>query len=184
MDAASRAERIRAYVEGPAALREALAEVPAEAMRWRPGRGRWSVHEVVVHCADSAAVAYARLRYVLAEDAPLLVAYDQDRWAERLDYESQPLAPAVALLEAVHAATVPLLERLPEGAWSRAGRHTETGPYRVDDWLRLEADHLQVHARQIRRNLEAWRRGAAARRCPGTAVPAVRRIVGGGRAGA
>jgi hypothetical protein len=119
------------------------------------------VHEVVVHCADSALVAGARLRFVLAEDSPVLVAYDQDRWALALDYMALPLQPALALIDAVHAATVPLLERIPQAAWSRTGRHTETGAYSAEHGLRLAAEHLEVHARQIRCILDAWRRGGS-----------------------
>ena len=47
--------------------------------------------------------------------------------------------------------------RLPEAAWQRAGRHTESGPYSAEDWLRIYAEHLEGHAQQIEANLAAWR---------------------------
>jgi hypothetical protein len=37
------------------------------------------------------------------------------------------------------------------------GRHTQSGPYGTDDWLRIYAGHLEVHSAQIRRNLAAWK---------------------------
>jgi hypothetical protein len=40
--------------------------------------------------------------------------------------------------------------------WAREGRHTQSGRYTVLDWLRIYADHLEKHSRQIERNLEAW----------------------------
>jgi len=148
---------IRRYEEGPRKLKAALAKVPREALKWPPAEGKWSVHEVICHCADSETNAAARIRYLLAEEKPLIVGYDQDRWAKALDYHSAPLEPALAAVEAARANTVQLLRRLPEEAWSRSGRHTESGSYSTDDWLKVYAEHLEIHARQIERNLAAWR---------------------------
>ncbi len=53
--------------------------------------------------------------------------------------------------------TAHLLRRLPGEAWARAGRHTASGRYTAEDWLRIYAEHLEVHARQIEASLAAWR---------------------------
>ena len=156
MTEAERADLIRRYETGPLLLYEVLAMVPAEARQWRPGPGKWSVHEVIVHCADSETNAHMRLRYLLGEEAPTIVGYDQDRWAQVMDYHAHPMEPALATVTAVRANTVPLLRRLPESAWLRRGTHTESGPYGVEDWLRIYAEHLEIHERQIQRNMERW----------------------------
>jgi hypothetical protein len=152
----SHQDLIRRYAEGPARLRKALEIVPKEALKWRPAPGKWSVHEVIVHCADSETNAHMRIRYLLAEADPLIVGYDQDNWARVLDYHALPLEPAMATLEAVRANTVPLLRSLPESAWKKTGRHTEHPNYGVEKWMELYAEHLEVHARQIERNVKAW----------------------------
>jgi hypothetical protein len=148
---------IQQYAEGPARLKGALAGVPEAARMWRPAPKEWSAHEVVCHCADSETNAAARIRYLLTEDDALIVGYDQDRWAQMLDYHRQPLEPALATVEAVRATTAALIRRLPDEAWTRAGRHTESGRYTAEDWLTIYATHLEVHARQIEQNLEQWR---------------------------
>ena len=148
--------RIRRYEQGPARLRAALAKVPAEAMKWRPGPGKWSVHEVVCHCGDSETNGALRIRYLLAEPDPLIVGYDQARWAEVFDYHEAPIEPALATVEAVRANTAALLKRLPEKAWSVSGRHTESGSYTAEDWLGIYSEHLEKHSGQIERNLAAW----------------------------
>src|SRR5262249_1244438 len=51
MTPAERRDLIARYVRGPEVLRAALARVPREALQWRPAPGKWSVHEVVCHCA-------------------------------------------------------------------------------------------------------------------------------------
>jgi hypothetical protein len=158
MTPGQRESLIRRYAEGPDRLEAALAKVPAAAMQWRPAVGKWTVHEIIVHCADSEANAHMRLRYLLAEPEPLVLGYDQDRWAIELDYHAHPLEPALATVRAVRANTVPLLERLTETDWRKTGRHTEHPSYGVQPWLEIYADHLEVHVRQIERNLAAWER--------------------------
>jgi DinB family protein len=152
-----REKLIGRYVDGPARLKAALAAVPAEALQWRPKPGEWSAHEVIVHCADSETNAAGRIRYLAAEPDPVVLGYDQAEWARRFDYHQLPLEPALALVEAVRANTAALLRRMPEDAWPRVGRHTESGRYGAEDWLRIYAEHLEVHAAQIEANVAAWR---------------------------
>jgi hypothetical protein len=159
MNAAERRQRVDQYERGAHRLHEALQKVPDEAVKWRPAPGKWSAHEVVCHCADSEMNGALRLRYVLAEKDPVIMGYDQDEWARVFDYHSRPLERALAVVEAVRAHTAALLRTLPDEAWARAGRHSESGPYSAETWLRIYSDHLEGHARQIERNLEAWRNG-------------------------
>jgi hypothetical protein len=156
LGADERDDLIRRYAEGPARLKAAFEKVPAQARKWRPAEGRWSAHEVVCHCADSESNAALRIRYLLAEKDPLIVGYDQEEWARSLDYHAHPWEPALATVEAVRAHTVALLRRLPDEAWSKTGKHTESGRYTAEDWLRIYAEHLEKHAGQIERNLAAW----------------------------
>jgi hypothetical protein len=155
--AAEREERIVQYERGPLLIRDNLALVPEQAVRWRPGHGRWSVHEIVCHCADSEVNGAARIRYLVAQKEPTIAGYDQDEWARVFNYHALPLEPALRTVEAVRANTTFLLRTLPEEAWRKEGRHSESGRYSVQDWLRIYADHLEKHARQIERNLAAWK---------------------------
>ncbi|HSR25967.1 MAG TPA: DinB family protein, partial [Candidatus Eisenbacteria bacterium] len=128
----TRSERerlIQQYADGPARLEGALAAVPTAARQWRPAPGEWSVHEVACHCADSEVNGAARIRYVVCEPQPVVLAYDESVWAVTLDYHGHPLEPALATVRAVRAHTTALLRRLPEFAWSREGRHTGSGRY-------------------------------------------------------
>lgn len=153
---AERENLIRRYEQGPARLKAALANVPPEAMKWRPAEGKWSAHEVVCHLADSESNAALRIRYLAAEEDPLIVGYDQARWARVFDYHSAPLEPALAVVDSVRANTAALLKRLPEKTWSASGRHTESGRYTAEDWLAIYAEHMEKHSGQIERNVAAW----------------------------
>jgi hypothetical protein len=151
-----RQQLIARYQNGPKLVRDALAKVPAAAMSWKPAPDKWSVHEIVQHCADSETVSSTRIRFLVGEEQPTILGYDQDRWAKRFDYASLPLDVSLAQLAAVRAWTTAMITRLPEEAWSRTGTHTESGHYTAENWLRLYAEHLEVHARQIARNVEAF----------------------------
>jgi hypothetical protein len=93
---------------------------------------------------------------VVCEPEPLVLGYDENAWAVALDYHGQPLEPALATVRAVRAHTTAVIRRLPEAAWAREGRHTASGRYTAEDWLRIYAEHLENHARQSR---PTWPRG-------------------------
>ncbi|HWA16021.1 MAG TPA: DinB family protein, partial [Gemmatimonadales bacterium] len=114
MTPAERQDLIARYAKGPTLFRAALAEAPAEMLQWRPAPGKWSVHEVVVHCADSEANAHGRIRTLLADKDPVIQGYDQDEWARRFDYHRRSMSLALATIDAVRANTVPILESMTE----------------------------------------------------------------------
>ena len=154
---AERNAMIDRYERGPALLKAALAKVPKEALQWRPAPGRWSAHEIILHCADSEANGSNRIRYLFAEETPVLQGYNQDRWATQLQYHQLPLEPALATVEAVRANTVPVLRRATDDDWTRSGTHSESGRFDGDNWLTMYAEHLEKHSRQIEGNLAAWK---------------------------
>jgi len=157
LDERERNALIQRYADGPRRLREAFDKLPPAARQWRPAPGKWTAHEVVVHCADSETNASMRIRYLLAEKNPTIMGYDQDVWAKSLDYQAHPIEAAFQAVDATRANTVPLLRHQPQSAWGRGGTHSEVGPYSAEKWLQTYADHLETHARQIERNLSAWR---------------------------
>ena len=147
---------ITQYADGPELLREALARVPAAAMKWRPAEDEWSVHEIIVHCADSETASAHRIRVLIAEPDPVIVGYDQAAWAKLLDYHARPLDRALDAISSARASTAELIRALPAEIWTRSGRHTEAGHYTAEDWLRIYAVHLHEHADQIAANVAAW----------------------------
>src|SRR4030095_6082902 len=138
------------------------------ALKWRPAPKEWSAHEVVIHCADSETNSFARIRFLVAETAPTIQGYEQDKGATPFGYHDLPLEPALAVVDAVRASTTALIRGLPESAWTQTGRHPEAGAYSAEDWLAIYADHLEGHARQIENNVAQWKASQSrrARGCP------------------
>ncbi len=147
MDRAALLDRFRS---GFADVVEALDGITPDELDRRPPGSDWTAREIAHHLADSEATAYIRLRRLIAEDEPLLVGYDEEEYARRLHYD-RPIEPSLAVLQAVRVASLQLLEALTPDEWQRAGRHSDSGPYAVEDWLRIYADHSHDHADQIRR---------------------------------
>ena len=144
-----RAALMERYGAGAEAAEAALAGATDDELDRRPADGGWTARQVAHHLADSETMAYTRLRRLIADDDPIIQGYDEPTWAERLHYE-RPIAEALAVVRAVRTASLSLLRTLTPSEWERRGRHSESGPYSVDDWLQIYAAHCHDHAAQIR----------------------------------
>jgi DinB superfamily len=134
---------------GCADVEAALAGITEPELDRPAPDGGWTARQIAHHLADSEAMAYIRLRRLIADDAPVIQGYDEPEWARRLHYE-RPVGPSLEVLRAVREASLALLERLTPAEWERSGTHSESGAYAVDDWLRIYAAHSHDHADQIR----------------------------------
>lgn len=151
-------ELISKYENGYSLFLQSLNKFPQEALRWKPSENEWSAAEVVLHCADSETNAAMRIRYLIAENDPEIVGYDQDVWAAVFNYQSLPIEPAMELLKAVRASTSTLIKRFNVSDWKKVGKHSEYGTYSAEKWLELYSDHLTVHTNQLNRILMQWKK--------------------------
>jgi len=153
MDAAERRSLIDQYRVGIGDVQRALDGATPEELDRRPAPKEWTAREVAHHLADSETMSTIRLRRLLAEDEPLIHAYDEKEFATRLHYD-RPVDQSIAVFAAVRTSNLELLAALTEPEWQRAGTHSEDGPYSVETWLRIYAAHGHDHADQIRRARE------------------------------
>ena len=147
-----RTDLIATYRTGADAFAAALDGLSDAQLDRAPHDGGWTPRLVAHHVADSETNSCIRLRRLVAEDEPLIIGYDEERWAARLHYD-RPVATSVAVVRAVRAASLELLETLTPDEWSRTGSHSESGLMTIDSWLRTYAAHAHEHADQIRRAL-------------------------------
>ena len=150
MDAETRKKLIEQYKEGYHVVAQALAGATDEQLDARPGPGKWTAREVVHHLADSEMTSAIRLRRLIAEDQPVIVGYDQEEFARTLYYD-RPIASSLDAFKAARATSAEILRRLTDAEWARMGTHSESGPYGVEKWLEIYAQHAHGHADQIRR---------------------------------
>ncbi len=146
-------ELLAAYAAGPGRIRQAIEGLSEDELRARPrGANRWSIHEIILHAADSEIQGTYRIRKVRAEPEPLLPAFDQDRWSRELDYQSQygtARERALTLLTILREHTLAIFRRASADDWSRSGTHPEYGVVTLRNLLELYADHLERHVDQI-----------------------------------
>lgn len=156
--AGERAALVARYEGGYAAFAAAVAEVTD----LDAAHEGWTPRQVVHHLADAEMTSAIRLRRLLAEDAPVIAAYDENAFARRLHYDARPVEVSLRAIEAARATSAELLAHLSEDEWARQGTHTEDGAYGVEDWLRIYAAHPYDHAEQVRAAGRAAAAGAAA----------------------
>jgi DinB superfamily len=150
MDQTARRALIERYRDGPRVVAEALGQIGEAELDARPTPGEWTVREIVHHLADSEMTSAIRLRRLLVEDAPVITGYDEEAFVRRLTAD-RPLAASLDAFAAARRTTAEILERLEEADWARAGTHSESGRYSVEDWLEIYAAHAHDHAAQIGR---------------------------------
>ena len=146
-----RSDLIAKYIAGYDEVMKALDGFPSDSLGSHPIPGKWSAREIVHHLGDSESTSAFRLRKLLVEDNPTIEGYDQDAFAQKLRYNERDMAPALDAFRTARATTAQLLGMMSEDEWKRAGVHTESGPYSVEKWLRIYADHAHNHAAQIQR---------------------------------
>src|SRR5436309_561247 len=141
----STADLVAAYERGIDDLKSAVARMTPEQARQRPIPGKWSTLEVVAHLAGTEIYFSDRIERTIAADDPLLVGVDERPYAERCRFQDLDLAEELALLAALRRHVARVLKLQPPSAWSRTGRHSETGPLTLRQLVFQAVRHLNHH---------------------------------------
>jgi DinB superfamily len=147
----------------PTALASSLAalkrliEDAGDLVRVRPEPAEWSVLECVGHIVDAELVVSTRVRWIISEDQPDIVGYDQDLWVDGLRHDQDDPAILLALFEGLRRANLDLWARVPVEARARVGLHRERGAESYELTTRLSAGHDRVHIAQAHRALARLR---------------------------
>ncbi|MGD0734635.1 MAG: DinB family protein [Terracidiphilus sp.] len=108
----------------PVELARLIHAIGAEKATVSPAPGKWSPAEIVAHLADCELVFAFRLRQTLAEDAPVIQPFDQDKWAAT--YPGVQAGEALSVFTAMRGWNL----RLIGGALPRAAKRPVTHPER------------------------------------------------------
>lgn len=108
-----------------------LQEIPREMWQWQPPYNKWTIHENLVHLADSETNSYLRCRRFIAEPGSTVMAYDQDQWAKALDYHQQSPEDALDLFCLLRKMSYELMKKLPLESWYNTIEYPENGTMRM-----------------------------------------------------
>ncbi len=155
-------ELLERFRRGAEPVASVLTGVAGAEQDYKEAPERWSIRQIVAHLADSEIVVADRFRRTLAEDNPQLIAFDQNLWAERLDYSKRKPSQSLETFRRLRADTYELLKDLPEEAFQRTAHHSERGTITLLDMLRYFAEHPEKHTRQILAVREHYKQHKAA----------------------
>ncbi len=130
---------------GPAKVRHALRGLSAEQLRARPVPGKWSILEVVCHLADSDQAWAHRIKRVIAEENPLLIGYDESRFAAALGYHDRDVMQELEFSERTRRQLAQIVRGLKPEALSRCGIHNESGRLNLEQMIQIEIAHVEHH---------------------------------------
>lgn len=150
MNQNERIEKIEEYGRGFDLLAAALAKIPPEAWDFRPAPGEWSIHEVILHMADSESIGALRLRKMIAEPGSTLMTYDEAKWAVALNYGNQSMEDALQIFKLTREMNYRLLKTLPNQVFMQSAVHPEyVEPYTFENWLATYTRHVSEHLGQL-----------------------------------
>jgi hypothetical protein len=156
MTSDERAKKIELYGSAHKQLVTALERFPKEMWQYRPDPERWTIHEIIIHIADSEVNSYVRCRRFLAEPGSMVLGYDENKWAHELHYHDQSADDALELFKWLRFKSYTLIKDLPAPVWSNTVNHTENGVMTMDDWLDTYERHIPEHIRQMQVNYDDW----------------------------
>ena len=157
MDIQERNILIESYGNAYTLLTEAVQNYPANMWQWKPASDQWSIHEVIIHIADSEANSYIRCRRLIAEPGSGVYGYDENKWAKALDYHYLPTATYLELFKLLRSTSYELLKKVSDEVWRTATiEHSDSGTMTIERWLQIYEEHIPIHIRQMQRVYEAW----------------------------
>lgn len=142
-------EQIQSYANVHERIASAIAGLTAAQLQASPAPGEWSIHQVLIHLADSEAVCYERFRRIIAEERPPIQPYNEEAWERNLFYHQQDPQLALNLFKLLRQASAALLNQLPAESWERTGLHTQKGEMSLYATFLSFLDHGTAHLRQI-----------------------------------
>jgi len=153
-----RTQKLSAFSNGANRISKTLKQFPRSMWMYKPNKEKWCVGEILWHLADQEANLYIRLRRAIAESGSLVSPYDQDKWANNLEYLLGDFEEALEILSLMRQSNTALLKRLPVAVWKKKVKHPERGLLTVESLVDMNIWHLEHHLGQMEKRFREWKR--------------------------
>jgi DinB superfamily len=151
-----RRKMLESFGRAPALLAATLRQLPKKMWLYKPAPERWSIHEIILHLADSEASSYVRCRRLIAEPGVEVPEFDPARWAGNLGYFHQSTREALEIIRRLRKMTYQLLIAVPEPVWSHTTECPKEGAISLESWIERQERHIPHHMEQMRANYAIW----------------------------
>ncbi len=151
-----RRQQLESFGRAPALLSAALRQFPKKMWLYKPSAELWSIHEIILHLADSEASAYIRCRRFIAEPGSPVLKFDPALWAGTLGYFHQSTREALEIIRRLRRATYQLLVALPESVWEQTANHSTDGRMSLAGFIEIQERHIPHHIEQMKQNYDTW----------------------------
>jgi uncharacterized damage-inducible protein DinB len=112
--------------------------------------GKWNMRELLAHISDTETVLLDRLRRLAAEDKPVLMAFDQDRWCDNLFYKLRDVDLVKMQYEVARRTVIEMARTLDASLDEKSGTHSESGTRTFAQVLAHIAEHNAHHLEQLK----------------------------------
>jgi hypothetical protein len=149
-------QMLESFGRAPVLLSAALRQLPKKMWLHKPSAERWSIHEIILHLADSEASSYVRCRHLIAEPQRIGAEFDAARWAGTLGYFHQSTREALEIIRRLRKMTYQLVATLPDPVWSHTVAHPADGEISLEGWIERQERHIPHHIEQMKQNYAIW----------------------------
>jgi hypothetical protein len=174
-----RRQMVESFGRAPVLLSTVLRQLPKKMWLYKPSPEGWSIHEIIVHLADSEATSYVRCRHLIAEPGITIPDFDPDKWAATLGYLHQSTRESLEIIRRLRRMTYGLIVSLPELVWLRTLEDPPEGRTTLEKWIERQERHIPHHIDQIKQNYGVWLGGHPPRKSAGRpeGAPASSRLI-------
>jgi hypothetical protein len=157
-------QQLESFGRGPALLAVALRQFPRQMWLYKASPEKWSIHEIILHLADSEVRSYIQCRHFIAEPDSSIAKFNGARWACALGYFHQGTREGLKIIPHLRRMTYKLLVALPEQVWDYKAEDPTEGPLSLAQWIETQERHIPRHIDQMKDNHEGWLRAIPQRK--------------------
>lgn len=148
---------IRRYESAPGDLIASVDGLSDKNLDRRLDPKKWTIRQQVHHLADAELNLVCRMKKIIAEDNPLLIAFDQNKWTDSLLYTRTSVEGSIALFYTLRASMTPVLKSLKDSDFTRTGIHSEDGKVTLLAVFEHAVEHCEHHLKVIEKIKRKYR---------------------------
>jgi len=113
------------------------------------GKGKWNAKQILAHLADCELNFLLRAKFILAENNPPVVPFEQDDWAKKFKYESVDVKFVKETFRVLRQNLIAVAQACGDADLKRVGKHPQRPEYTVAWVTGHAAEHNDHHLEQL-----------------------------------